>query len=129
MKIVSIIGPKGSHAWQAAKQFSPDSKTVHFAHADRAAEAFSKKETDYLILPVYNTRIGGILKSFQVMEKLEGFWIDNIVLPIHLSLASLDATHHLDPILGTRNVLRQCEDYLTRKHPEISLLVVPDVFW
>jgi prephenate dehydratase/prephenate dehydrogenase len=127
MKTIAIIGPKGSHTWQAAKQFAPDCKTVRFAHVDKAAEAFSKKETDYLILPVYNTRIGGILKSFQVMEKLNGYWVDNIVLPIHLSLASLDDTHRLELILGTRNVLRQCEDYLTRKHPELSLLAVPDL--
>jgi prephenate dehydratase/prephenate dehydrogenase len=127
MKTVSITGPKGSHIWQAAKQFAPDCTTIRFTHVDKAAEAFSKKETDYLILPVYNTRIGGILKSFQVMEKLNGFWVDNIVLPIHLSLASLDDTHNLALILGTRNVLRQCEDYLTRKHPEISLLAVPDL--
>ncbi|MBC8316678.1 MAG: prephenate dehydrogenase/arogenate dehydrogenase family protein [Desulfobulbaceae bacterium] len=127
MTTIAIIGPEGCHAWQAAKKFSPDCETLSFSHFDRAAETFSSKKADYLILPVYNTRIGGILKSFQVMEKINAYWIDNIVLPIHLSLASLDDFHDLKLIVGTKTVLRQCEDYFTRHHPEISLLAVPDL--
>ena len=127
MTTIAIIGPKGCHAWQAAKKFAPECKTISFSHFDMAAEAFSQKKADHLLLPVYNTRIGGILKSFQVMEKINGYWIDNIVLPIHLSLASLNSTEDLKLIIGTRNVLRQCEDYFTREHPEIALLAVPDL--
>jgi len=127
MTTIAIIGPKGCHAWQAAKKFDPNCSTISFSHFDRAAEAFSNKKADYLILPVYNSRIGGILKSFQVMEKIKAYWIDNIVLPIHLSLAALDDSSDLKLILGTKNVLRQCEDYFPRHHPEISLLAVPDL--
>ncbi|MEW6518630.1 MAG: prephenate dehydratase domain-containing protein [Thermodesulfobacteriota bacterium] len=125
---IAIIGPRGSHAWEAAGRFSPDCEITSYFHIKAAAEAFSRFAADYLLLPVYNTRIGGIVRSFQIMEKLPGsFWIDNIVLPIHLSLGSLEKQEKLRMLLGTKSVLRQCEDHFSRIYPDISMLSVPDL--
>ncbi|MCB2182254.1 MAG: prephenate dehydrogenase/arogenate dehydrogenase family protein [Desulfobulbaceae bacterium] len=129
---IAIIGPKGSHAWQAACKFSEQrklkSKIKSYAHVSSAMEGFNKNQADYLALPVYNTRIGGILQSFQVMDRLyKASWVDNIVLPIHLSLGSLDTRDELKVFLGTKSVLRQCEDHFAVIYPHISLLTVPDL--
>jgi len=125
---IAIIGPKGSHAWQAACRFSPDSEITSYFHINEAVDGFSRLDADFLLLPVYNTRIGGIVRSFQIMEKLtNSFWVDNIVLPIHLSLGSLEKEEKLKILLGTKSVLRQCENHFARIYPDISLLSVPDL--
>lgn len=125
---IAIIGPRGSHAWLAAHTFSPEAEIQSHAHITSASLAFEQNETDYLILPVYNSRIGGIVRSFQIMEKMTNtFWIDNIVLPIHLSLGSLDDKQELKIIIGTKSVIRQCEDHFATIFPEVSLVSVPDL--
>jgi len=125
---IAIIGPRGSHAWQAAARFSPDSAISSYAHINAAVEGFTKQEADFLLLPVYNSRIGGIIRSFQAMEKMRNaFWVDNIVLPIHLSLGSLEKEEKLTVLLGTKSVLRQCEDHFSRTFPQVALLSVPDL--
>ncbi|OKY76005.1 MAG: prephenate dehydratase [Desulfobulbaceae bacterium DB1] len=125
---IAIIGPRGSHAWLAARSFSPDSEIAGYSHVNPAVEDFTTKKTDFLLLPVYNSRIGGIVRSFQIMEKLtDSYWVDNIVLPIHLSLGSLNSEQELKVLLGTKMVLRQCEDHFARVYPDISLLSVTDL--
>ncbi|MFH1215873.1 MAG: prephenate dehydratase domain-containing protein [Pseudomonadota bacterium] len=125
---IAIIGPRGSHAWLAARLFSSDSEIISYSHVNPAADGFTTKKADFLLLPVYNSRIGGIIRSFQVMEKLAGsYWIDNIVLPIHLSLGSLNEEQELKVLLGTKMVLRQCEDHFAKTYPDISLLSVADL--
>ncbi|MBI5557340.1 MAG: prephenate dehydrogenase/arogenate dehydrogenase family protein [Deltaproteobacteria bacterium] len=125
---IAIIGPRGSHAWEAASRFSPDSTIRSYSHISAAAEGFSSRETDFFLLPVYNSRIGGIVRSFQVMEKMaNSYWVDNIVLPIHLSLGSLEKEQKLKVLLGTKSVLRQCEDHFARLFPDVALLSVPDL--
>lgn len=125
---IAIVGPEGCHAWLAAREFSREAEIRNFAHLSTAIEHFADRKADHLVLPVYNTRIGGIVKSFQVMEKLkESYWIDNVVLPIHLSLGSLDEKEELKVLIGTKIVLRQCEDHFGKICPHVSLLAVPDL--
>lgn len=125
---IAIIGPTGSHAWQAARQFSEDAEIRSFPHQFAAANNFNEHKTDYLLLPVYNSRIGGIVRSFQIMEKLQNAaWIDNIVLPIHLSLGSLEEKAELKILVGTKSVLHQCEEHFAEIFPHAALLTVPDL--
>ncbi len=128
MPQIAITGPPGCHAWQAARQFNPEGRVISYPHMKAAADAFAARETDYLIIPVYNTRTGGILKSFQILDKLpQACWLDNIVLPIHLSLGSLDQESEIQIVIGTRNVLSQCQDYFSGKNPDLAFLSVPDL--
>ncbi|MFZ5765334.1 MAG: prephenate dehydratase domain-containing protein [Thermodesulfobacteriota bacterium] len=125
---IAIIGPRGSHAWLAARSVAPDGNIASYPHSTFAVEAFAARRADFLLLPVYNSRIGGIVRSFQIMEKLSSsYWIDNIVLPIHLSLGSLNREAELKILLGTKMVLRQCEDHFARIYPDLSLLSVTDL--
>ncbi len=128
MTTIGIIGPQGSNTWQAAHSYNPEATLVSFPHHAALARAFAENQVEMMILPVYNTRMGGVLKSFQVMEKMKnGYWIDNIVQPIHLSLGTLPGSDRLKIILGTGQVIQQCEDYLTDTYPEISLLTVSNL--
>ncbi len=125
---IAIIGPRGCHAWLAARQFAPEAKIICYGSITPASRAFEQNENDYLILPVYNSRIGSIVRSFQIMEKMANcFWIDNIVLPIHLSLGSLENNRELKVIMGTKSVIRQCEDHFAAIFPDVSLVSVPDL--
>jgi prephenate dehydratase/prephenate dehydrogenase len=123
MTIIGIIGAKNSNTWQAVHQYNQTAEIRCFPHHTALAEAYGQDDMDLMILPVYNTRIGGILRSFQIMEKMKnGYWIDNIVQPITLSLGTLDNTTRLDILTGTGQVMQQCEEYLAHSFTECSLL-------
>ncbi len=128
MTTIAVVGPQGSHSCLAAEQFNQQATFSLFSDLRTAARAFQNYETDHMVIPVYNTRVGGLLKSFQLLEKLKNvFWIDNVVLPIHLSLGGLDREHGLKMLLGTGPILRQCEEYISRLYPHIPLLTVTDI--
>jgi prephenate dehydrogenase/prephenate dehydratase len=62
------------------------------------------------------------------MEKLRhAHWIDNLVLPIHLSLGSIDDAHELSMLIGKSNSFRQCEEYITNNYPLLPQLTISDL--
>lgn len=123
MTTIGIIGAENSNTWQAVQQYNPSADICSFPHHAALAQGYNRGEIDLMVLPVYNTKIGGILRSFQVMEKMEeGYWIDNIVQPITLSLGSLDKTSTLETLTATGQVMQQCEEYLAQSFSDCSLL-------
>jgi len=128
MVSIATIGPEGSHAWQAARQFNPDATIKLFPNLTAVFKAFAAQETDLALAPVYNTREGQVKEYSRLVKGMnKGFWQGNIVLPIHLSLGSLSATEPITMLLGKSGVLRQCEDYITSVYPEATLTSVHDL--
>lgn len=128
MTTIATLGPKGSHAWQATRLYMPDAETKLFRRITDVIQAFNDKDAEFAVIPVYNTRAGEIKEYFRVMEKLtKGYWINNIILPIHLSLGSLEVRHKLSLLIGRGPVLKQCEEYIMSHFPDISLMAVPDI--
>lgn len=123
MTQIGIIGATNSNTWQAVQQYDPRATIQSYPHHTALSEAYEAGEIDRMILPVYNTKIGGILRSFQVMEKMkQGYWIDNIVQSITLALGTLDDTSPVEILTGTSQVMQQCEEYLAHTFPQCSLL-------
>ncbi len=123
MTTIGIIGAKNSNTWQAVQQYNPEAEIHSFPHHTALAESYEQGDMDLMVLPVYNTKIGGILRSFQVMEKMKtGYWVDNIVQPITLSLGTLNKNTELDVLTGTGQVMQQCEEYLAHSFQDCSLL-------
>ncbi|MEN8139736.1 MAG: prephenate dehydratase domain-containing protein [Thermodesulfobacteriota bacterium] len=128
MTTIAIIGPKGSNTWLAAHAYAPKATIKSYANHEAMEEAFTSGATELMILPVYNTRIGGVLRSFRTMTRLpDNHWRDNIIQDIHLSLGSLDDRTPLKVMMGTSQVMRQSEEYLLHHFPEVALLTVPDL--
>jgi prephenate dehydratase/prephenate dehydrogenase len=128
MVSIATIGPKGSHAWQAARQYNPDATIRLFPNLVAVFKAFSEHETDLALAPVYNTHEGQVKEYSRLVKGMDkGFWQDNIVLPIHLSLGTLTATEPITMLLGKSGVLRQCEDYITSTYPDATLTSVHDL--
>ncbi len=128
MNSIATLGPEGSHTWQAARKFRPDAEIKVFPSISDVIRAFDGKETDFVMIPVYNTREGEIKEYFHVMETLSNaYWIHNIVLPIHLSLGSLDNTSDLKMILSTGHAFKQCEEYIAKHLPDLPRLIVHDL--
>lgn len=128
MVSIATIGPEGSHAWQAARQYKPDAAIKLFPNLTAVFAAFAARETDLALAPVYNTREGQVKEYSRLVKTMDqGFWQDNIVLPIHLSLGTLSATEPITMLLGKSGVLRQCEDYITSVYPEATLTSVHDL--
>jgi len=128
MKSIATLGPSGSSSWQAAKEFDPDAEIKFFPNTPSVIKAFTEKQTDLAVIPVYNTREGESLEYFRIMEKLsKANWIDNVVLPIHLSLGAIDDVHPLSMLIGKSNSFRQCEEYITNNYPLLPQLTVSDL--
>ncbi|MEJ2688337.1 MAG: prephenate dehydrogenase/arogenate dehydrogenase family protein [Deltaproteobacteria bacterium] len=128
MTSIATIGPKGSHAWQAAQLYDQQASITVFSRPAMVIEAFERGEADLAVIPVYNTREGESREYFRAMELLrDGSWIDNIVLPIHLSLGALDDKQPLAMLISTSTVFKQCEEYIASHYPSLDLMAVQDL--
>lgn len=128
MKTLATLGPQGGHAWQAARSYAPDASLRLYPHINAVFNAFASGEAEFALVPVYNTREGEIKEFSRLMERLSGgYWIDNVVLPIHLSLGALNAESPLRLLIGRSQVLRQCEEYIATNFPDAALLAVHDI--
>lgn len=128
MVSIATIGPEGSNAWQAARQYNPDATIRLFPNLPTVFNAFTEGKTDLALVPVFNTREGQVKEYSRLIKGMDtGFWQDNIVLPIHLSLGSLSATEPITMLLGKSGMLRQCEDYITSTYPEATLTTVQNL--
>ena len=128
MKSIATLGPVGSSSWQAAERFGHDAAIKIFPNTSSVIKAFLEAQTDLALIPVYNTREGESLEYFRIMEKLRSaHWIDNVVLPIHLSLGSIDDSQTLSMLIGKSNSFRQCDEYITNNYPLLPQLTVADL--
>lgn len=128
MVSIATTGPEGSHAWQAARIYNPDAVIKVFPHIAAVFAAFTQGETDLAVIPAYNTRQGQVKEYLRQMKSLsKGFWVDNVVLPIHLSLGSPSPDGELTLLLGTSEILRQSEEYIVTNFPDASLIAVHDL--
>lgn len=128
MVSIATIGPEGSHAWQAARRYNPDATIKLFPNLAAVFKAFAEQQTDLALAPIYNTREGQVKEYTRLVKTMDkGFWQDNIVLPIHLSLGGLSATEPITMLIGKSGVLRQCEDYISTTYPEATLTSVHDL--
>jgi prephenate dehydratase/prephenate dehydrogenase len=128
---IATLGPDGSDGCQAAREYAPEATLRFYNRIPDIIQAFINEETDLALIPIYNTREGEIKEYFRLMEQLEdGYWIDNIVLPIHLSLGALpqhEGNRQIKTIVGRGSVFRQCEDYIATNYPEATLMTVQDI--
>ncbi len=129
---IATLGPKGSDGYQAVIQYAPKATIVLFSRISEVIDAFSTNVVDYALIPVYNTREGEVKEYFRLVSQLEeGYWIDNIVLPIHLSLARLPVVDSnskpLEVIVGRGSVFRQSEEYIETHFPDATLMAVQDI--
>ncbi len=129
MVSIATLGPVGSDSYLAAKQYNPDAKTICFNSVFELVSAFQAGKTDLALIPVYNTREGEIKEYFQLLVELEQYhWVDNVVLPIHLSIGTLnDSVNKIDTIVGRGSVFNQCKDYLKANFPDATLVTVHDI--
>jgi len=125
---IATIGPEGSLAWQAARRYKPEAVLTLQPRIRAVFEAFARKETDLAVVPVYNTREGEIKEYYGMMEQLTtGYWIGNVVLPVHLSLGAPDFKTDLTILVGRDQALRQCGQYIAATYPDASCLAVHDL--
>ncbi len=127
----ATLGPKGSDGFHAAQQYAPDAEILLFNRTSEVIDAFSTQAVDYALIPVYNTREGEVKGYFRLVSQLEGYWVDNVVLPIHLSLGRLaedgEKPEPVEVLVGRGSVLRQCEEYIESHFPEATLTAVQDI--
>ena len=128
---IATLGPQGSDGYRAAVQYAPDADVHLYNRIPDLINAFLNEDVDFAFVPIYNTREGEIKEYFRLMELLkQGYWVDNLVLPIHLSLGCLEqSSMGKTPkvIIGRSGVFKQCEDYISCNYPDATLMTVPDI--
>ena len=131
MTTFATLGPKGSDSYQAVGQYRPGAQRLLFNRISDVIASFSSGDADFALIPVYNTREGEVKEYFRLMEKLDhGYWVDNIVLPINLSLGAQTPELVLDSvevIIGRSSVFRQCEEYIGQYMPQATLVSVSNL--
>ena len=131
MTRISTLGPHGSDSCLAALRYDGSAEVLLFNHIDDVLNCVESGQSDYALIPVYNTREGEIKEYFRVMAELDqNFWVDNIVLPIHLSLGGYSLEFKPDDvkfIYGRSSVLNQCEDYISRNMAKATRVSIHDV--
>ncbi|CAG37004.1 prephenate dehydratase domain-containing protein [Desulfotalea psychrophila] len=129
MPVIAILGPIFSNSHRAASLYSPSARIVEYQQVTALQQAFVNGDADYIVLPVYNTREGEIKKNRHLVEKMGcGSWIDNIILPINLSLGRLSKTPgQIKIIISTDSVFRQCHQYINERFPEVTRMAVADI--
>ncbi|HBI16473.1 MAG TPA: prephenate dehydrogenase/arogenate dehydrogenase family protein [Desulfobulbaceae bacterium] len=131
MITLATLGPVNSHSWQAAVQYAPKARIKTYPHTSALIDAFSLGEVQLAIVPIYNTREGENKEYFRLFDKIKsGYWIDNIVLPSHLSLGVTGPGVRRDDLrllVGKGKVFRQCEEYICETFAGISRLNVQDI--
>ncbi|RPH43354.1 MAG: prephenate dehydrogenase/arogenate dehydrogenase family protein, partial [Desulfobulbaceae bacterium] len=129
---IATQGPSGSDSFQAARQYAPTARILLFNRVADILTAFLEGEAEYALIPVYNTREGEIKETFRLITQLnQGYWIDNVVLPIHLSLGAIakvdPAGVTIDTIVGRSSIFRQCEEYIDSHFPRATLVAIQDI--
>ncbi|MEE4167038.1 MAG: prephenate dehydratase domain-containing protein [Desulfocapsaceae bacterium] len=131
MTTIATLGPEGSDCHHAALQYDPESELQFYHHISDVILHFSKNQADYALIPVYNTREGEVKEYFRLMEELAGgYWVDNVVLPIHLSLGAASADQSLNDVevvVGRASVLKQCEEYISATMVQATLVSSGDL--
>lgn len=132
MPSIATLGPVGSDSYQASRQYAPNAEILLYNRIADIFTAFSEGKVQYALIPVYNTREGEVKEYFRLMAKLhQGFWIDNVVLPIHLSLGALSAPENgntvITTIVGRSSVFRQCDEFIDENYPDATLMAVHDI--
>ncbi len=129
MVSIATLGPVGSDSYLAARQYNPDAELVCFNSMYELVSAYAAGKSTLAFIPVYNTREGEIKEYFRFLVELKGYhWIDNVVLPIHLSIGTIDpAVSSISTIVGRGNVFNQCKDYLKANFPDATLVAVNDI--
>lgn len=132
MPSIATLGPVGSDSYQASLQYSPDTEPVLFNRITDVLAAFREGRVQYALIPVYNTREGEVKEYFKLMAKMEqGYWVDNVVLPIHLSLGALPhpdkSENIITTIVGRSSVFRQCDEFIEENYPGATLMAVRDI--
>ncbi len=132
MLSIATLGPAGSDSYQAAIQYSPDAEILLFNRIGDVICAFSEGRVQSALVPVYNTREGEVKEYFRLISKMEqGYWVNNVVLPIHLSLGALSrpgkGSVPITTIVGRSSVFRQCDDYIDEFYPKATLMAVQDI--
>lgn len=132
MKSLATLGPVASDSYRAARRYLPEGEIVLFSRIADVVASYLEGGVDLALIPVYNTREGEVKEYFRLVSKMaKGHWIDNLVLPIHLSLGTLagpptdEAT--ITTIVGRNSVFRQCDEFIDSHYPHATLMAVHDI--
>ena len=132
MTTIAVLGPEQSQSWQAAVHYDKTATIRAYTHVRALLEAFDAREADLAILPVYNTREGEKKQSFRLFDQIKtGFWADNLLLHSNLSLGvfpgEADNLETIDLLVGRREVLSQCEEFIEDRIPGAAEMSVQDL--
>ncbi len=129
---IATTGPTGADSIHAVKQYAPESNIVLCSNIAEVISLLAKEEVDRAVIPVYNTREGEVKEYFRFADRLhQKYWIDNVVLPIHLSLGVVDIESYtpssITTLIGRSSTFKQCDEYLAENFSDATRISVNDI--
>lgn len=125
---IATLGPQDSDSYQAARHYNPSAEIKLFYRVQDLFAAYMAGGIDLVIVPIYNTREGAMHTALkEITRTSECHWVDNVVLPIHLSLSAFDHNDHpetIHTIVGRSSVFRQCREFLDGNYPDATRMSV-----
>ncbi len=128
MVTIATLGPEGSHAWQAVRQYDPEAELLLLPSPATVIAALEEGRATRVMLPAHNTREGRNQVFFHLLtEHHRVRWQDNVVLPVHLSLGTPTEKGDITTLVGRAAFLQQCQEYIATHYPAADLLAAHDL--
>ncbi|WGL60411.1 prephenate dehydratase domain-containing protein [Pigmentibacter sp. JX0631] len=125
---LGISGDIASFSEEAAKIYSNLSKNEfkfsYYNDIDEVLFAVSKKEIEYGIFPIYNSKAGIVRNAFAAMGKFNFNFIETITIKIehNLILKKDIELNEINNIISHPQAFAQCENYLKKTFKNIKYI-------
>jgi len=122
---VAYLGPEGTFSYLAAKhKFGSSVEYIPERGIDGVFRDVAGMKTDYGIVPVENSREGGIREALNMFVEYDVKVCAEIVLPIHHNLMANCEKKDIRKVFSKPQILSQCKNWLANNLPCVELVEV-----
>ena len=131
-KRVAFLGPEGTFSEHAAaeyiKRYAPNAELISYPTISTAAEAQTRKKTDWAVVPYENSTGGGVGETHSFLIHNPNVQIrGEVVIPIEqcLILQMNETRADVKVIFSHEQALNQCQRRLAQDFPSVQLELSP----
>ncbi|WP_343154649.1 prephenate dehydratase domain-containing protein [Buchnera aphidicola (Pseudoregma panicola)] len=127
-KKISILGPKGSYSYYAAKKYCKKKniykKKFIYKNFKNVEKYVKEKKTEIAILPIENSNTGKINEIYNILEKTKLFVVETICLKINHCLFSKKniETKKIKTIYTHIQPFLQCEKFIKKFYKKSNII-------
>ena len=123
---IGLLGPAGTYTDEATQKYLREAgleeSDIQLVYKNSIADVIKGvgNEYDTGIIPIENLLNGPVLETLDNLYKNGAKIKGEIVIPIHICLAALDAETPLKKIMSKQDAIAQCKRYLEQNYKNIA---------